>query len=291
MNAIVRLSILSAFLITLLPGAGAAQSVPPLSSSRAMPGYPAHPEAVPIPPGRQVFYDLKDLVWMDDAPGVTRATVSGETISFTLVRLNGQAVTAAAPGAEQAIMNMEGRVEVDDIALPEMEGVILPGEPGLLVRTSGDAQFLICSNTPAIAPLASAKNETALPGKQAGMRADFNRLSWVGEKGKSRFKTLSGAASTLTLFLLPASIMGGTQEPGHHHTMEQITYVLSGRARARVGDQIRDVGPGALIMIPPDVDHLALEPINNEDLLVIDFQPAVRQDLLDRQAQQNASEP
>jgi mannose-6-phosphate isomerase-like protein (cupin superfamily) len=287
MPVAVWLSMLVTVVLSFLPRIGSAQTVPPLSASRPMPGFPARPEAAPIPPGRQVFYQPEDLIWVDDAPGVSRTTVAGETISFTIVRLHGQTVVRGAPGAESAVLNMEGGMELDNVPFREMEAVILPDGTGSMVQASDDAQLLVFSNT----PISLAREGTTPPADTKRKVAAFNQLPWIGELGKAQFKTLSGDGCTLTLYLLPASIMGGTQEPGHHHTMEQITYVLQGHARVRVGDQIRTIGPGTLVMIPSDVDHLPMESLNNEDLLVLDFQPVVRQDLLDRQAQHRASSP
>lgn len=41
----------------------------------------------------------------------------------------------------------------------------------------------------------------------------------------------------------------------HAHPHEQILLLLSDRARAVLGDETRDVGPGIAIHIPPDVPH------------------------------------
>ncbi len=58
----------------------------------------------------------------------------------------------------------------------------------------------------------------------------------------------------------------------HKHPNEQIIYVLKGKLLARVAGQERLVGPGDLILIPPDVVHeiRALEPsefLSSKDLV------------------------
>jgi quercetin dioxygenase-like cupin family protein len=41
----------------------------------------------------------------------------------------------------------------------------------------------------------------------------------------------------------------------HHHASEQIMLVLSGRLRMRIGDEVREIGPGELALIPGDAEH------------------------------------
>lgn len=41
----------------------------------------------------------------------------------------------------------------------------------------------------------------------------------------------------------------------HAHPHEQILLLLSGRARAAIGDEVREVGPGIAIHIPPNIPH------------------------------------
>ena len=41
----------------------------------------------------------------------------------------------------------------------------------------------------------------------------------------------------------------------HAHPHEQILLLLKGRARASLGDEVREVGPGTAIHIPPNVPH------------------------------------
>ena len=66
--------------------------------------------------------------------------------------------------------------------------------------------------------------------------------------------------------------------PGHHHTHEQITYILKGSVRMVSGEksQILKAGQGAII--PPDVEHevYALE----EDTQALDIFYPLREDYL-----------
>lgn len=59
-----------------------------------------------------------------------------------------------------------------------------------------------------------------------------------------------------------ATLAWGTLEPGHEtnphaHEYEQIVYIVSGRIRFTVGDEAREVGPGDMFVVPPNVLHWA----------------------------------
>ena len=112
--------------------------------------------------------------------------------------------------------------------------------------------------------------------------ADFNEMPWQGEPGTMRLKAVFGQNMSIFLWRVPAATMEGTHVPGHHHTVELISMVLEGHAEVRVGDRIRTVGPGTMICVPSNVDHLPIKAVDGEDLVLLDFQPVVRQDLKKR---------
>ena len=71
-------------------------------------------------------------------------------------------------------------------------------------------------------------------------------------------------------------------EPGmdinpHSHPFEQVVYIVEGRVRFHVGDEVVEAGPGSLIRIPPDVMHYA-EPIGDEPALNLDVFAPIRDD-------------
>ena len=74
----------------------------------------------------------------------------------------------------------------------------------------------------------------------------------------------------------------GAIVPAHAHHNEQLTYVLKGRLRFRVGDdfaQVVDVGEGEILHLPSNVPHKA-EAL--EETLDVDIFNPPRQDWLDR---------
>ena len=47
----------------------------------------------------------------------------------------------------------------------------------------------------------------------------------------------------------------GTGARPHHHKSEQMMLVLSGRLRVRIGDEVRELGPGEVALILSDQEH------------------------------------
>jgi mannose-6-phosphate isomerase-like protein (cupin superfamily) len=56
--------------------------------------------------------------------------------------------------------------------------------------------------------------------------------------------------------LAEARLPVGGQTAAHYHPQtEEIYYILSGEGRMRIGEELRDVGPGDAIAIPPAAIH------------------------------------
>lgn len=71
-------------------------------------------------------------------------------------------------------------------------------------------------------------------------------------------------------------------EPGmevrpHSHPFEQLAYILSGRVKFTIGEDVVEVGPGEVVRIPPDVMHCG-EPIGDEVAVNLDVFAPVRDD-------------
>ncbi len=61
-------------------------------------------------------------------------------------------------------------------------------------------------------------------------------------------------ASNIEVVLGVVTKAGGAQ-PHLHPGIEQVVYVLEGRARAEIGEEIGEVGPGDICYFPPDTPH------------------------------------
>jgi quercetin dioxygenase-like cupin family protein len=87
--------------------------------------------------------------------------------------------------------------------------------------------------------------------------------------------SIPGAATRLLpgqqLAAIHASLGPGTQVPYQSHPTEQLVHMLSGTLRIWIADEIHDVGPGDVVLIPPNVPHRgeALGPENAEYLEVL----------------------
>ena len=71
-------------------------------------------------------------------------------------------------------------------------------------------------------------------------------------------------------------------EPGmtvnpHSHPFEQVAYIVAGRMRFHIGDQVLEAGPGSVVRIPPDISHYG-EPIGDETVLNLDVFSPIRED-------------
>lgn len=61
--------------------------------------------------------------------------------------------------------------------------------------------------------------------------------------------------------LAEARVPAGATTVAHYHPRtEEIYYVLAGNGRMRIGDELRDVGPGDAIAIPPGQIHQITNP-------------------------------
>ena len=63
--------------------------------------------------------------------------------------------------------------------------------------------------------------------------------------------TITGAELEIGWYTEPK----GTGAKPHHHKSEQIMVVLAGRLRMRIGDEVREIGPGEVALIPGDAEH------------------------------------
>ena len=67
----------------------------------------------------------------------------------------------------------------------------------------------------------------------------------------------------------------GAEVPAHTHPHEQVGYVVSGRMKFRIGDEVRELGPGDGYSVPGGVTHGA-EGVT--DCIAVDSFHPVRED-------------
>ncbi len=69
----------------------------------------------------------------------------------------------------------------------------------------------------------------------------------------------------------------GMEKKPHSHPFEQLAYVVSGRIRFEIGDDVVEAGAGEVVRIPPDVVHCG-EALGDEVALNLDVFAPVRDD-------------
>jgi quercetin dioxygenase-like cupin family protein len=70
--------------------------------------------------------------------------------------------------------------------------------------------------------------------------------------GVSR-QVFTGDGATLAL----TTLQPGHEPRPHSHEHEQIVYIVSGRVRFTVGDDVAELGPGDVVLVPPNIEHFA----------------------------------
>ncbi len=86
----------------------------------------------------------------------------------------------------------------------------------------------------------------------------------VGESAVRYKEFLRSPAMSCGIYRLPA----GSRDMQGAHDDDEVYYVLSGRARMRVGDEDRPVGPGDLLYVRATAEHAFFEIEEDMSLLV-----------------------
>jgi mannose-6-phosphate isomerase-like protein (cupin superfamily) len=82
---------------------------------------------------------------------------------------------------------------------------------------------------------------------------------WLYEPREMKKDTMGGYLELISEFEVKP---GGAVDPHSHHTFE-FYYILGGRGVMMVGGEEREVGPGDLVKIPPNVVH-SLRPVPSD---------------------------
>lgn len=86
-----------------------------------------------------------------------------------------------------------------------------------------------------------------------GPRYALDELDWVRVDDLLEKKVVHGQRMTVTNYRFAAR----GRFPNHVHPQEQITYCLQGEVRFVVDGRRVTLGPGELVVIPPEVPHEA----------------------------------
>ncbi|MCX2698278.1 cupin domain-containing protein [Ochrobactrum chromiisoli] len=99
---------------------------------------------------------------------------------------------------------------------------------------------------------------------------DWSKIEWKTIRAGVEQKAFSGNGATLALHRLQP----GHEPKPHKHPNEQIAYIVSGTADFHIGESVTRMGPGGIVVIPPDIMHHAVV-VGDEEVINIDvFTPA-----------------
>lgn len=104
---------------------------------------------------------------------------------------------------------------------------------------------------------------------------DWSKMNWQMIRQGVYRKAFTGDGATVALHKLQP----GHEPRPHRHPYEQIVYIISGKVDFHVGDKITRLGPGGLLVVPPDAMHHA-EVIGDEDVLNLDIFTPARPEIL-----------
>lgn len=95
---------------------------------------------------------------------------------------------------------------------------------------------------------------------------NWNSIAWSRVREGVDRKAISGEGATIALHRL----MPGNEPRPHRHPYEQIAYIMSGEVDFHVGEHVLRLGPGGVVVVPPNVMHHAVvvgdEPVMNLDI-------------------------
>src|SRR5437763_9034436 len=95
---------------------------------------------------------------------------------------------------------------------------------------------------------------------------DWNSMPWERVREGVERKAFSGDGATLSMNRLQP----GHEPRAHSHPNEQIVYILEGQIDFHIGADVRRLGPGNLLVLPPNVEHYGVvvgdEPVLNLDV-------------------------
>lgn len=83
------------------------------------------------------------------------------------------------------------------------------------------------------------------------------KVWWLQEAREMFAQTVGGHLELVSEF----EIAGGGAVHPHSHPTYEFYYVTSGYGRMTIANETREIGPGDLVLIPPDVMH-SIEPVS-----------------------------
>lgn len=95
--------------------------------------------------------------------------------------------------------------------------------------------------------------DPVVPVKPAVFDADSTRWEDVGDGAKR--KVFFNDRLTMVLLQIDRPVKPDEAMVCHYHVHDQITYVLEGKLKVKVGSEVREIGPGGCYIVPSNVHH------------------------------------
>jgi len=92
-----------------------------------------------------------------------------------------------------------------------------------------------------------------LPVKPAVLSSDSVKWEDAGDGAKR--KVFFNDRLTMVLLQIDRPVKAGEAVVCHYHAHDQTTYVLEGKVKVKVGDDVREIGPGGCYIVPSNVHH------------------------------------
>ena len=96
-----------------------------------------------------------------------------------------------------------------------------------------------------------------------------NLISQQKDSNEPYLEFLKVPDLSMGLYVLPT----GGLDPQSPHTEDEVYYVMSGRAKIKVGDEDRDVRAGSIVYVAKNVEH-RFHSIDEELRVIVFFAPA-----------------
>ncbi len=95
--------------------------------------------------------------------------------------------------------------------------------------------------------------DPVFPVKPAILTADSVRWEDAGDGAKR--KVFFNDRLTMVLLQIDRPVKPDEAIACHYHAHDQVTYVLEGKVRVKVGGEVREIGPGGCYIVPSNVHH------------------------------------
>lgn len=116
-------------------------------------------------------------------------------------------------------------------------------------------------------------------------------VSLTGRKGAQWFAGIPGEHASIRVHstdvggrfaILESVAAPGCATPLHSHAEDEVFYVVAGRPTFRLGDDVFEVDPGGVVLIPAGTPHAWINRTQAEQRMIATFAPGGVEDLFTR---------